>query len=91
MDNIHKYLLSAIFAIVLFPMGLIVVGLISGEINFMNYYIDSSFLTWIYSLFVFRDGLYEEYALLPYLLSYCITIFIIKKMFDIFLVVFKKT
>lgn len=91
MDNIHKYLLSAIFAIVLFPMGLIVVGLISGGINFMNYYIDSSFLTWIYSLFVFRDCLYEEYALLSYLLSYCITIFIIKKMFDIFLVVFKKT
>jgi hypothetical protein len=90
MDGIQKYLLSAISAIVLIPIGSISLGLVLGVLNFINYYIDSVFLNWFYHLFLFRDGLYEEYTFLFYLISYCFTIIIIKKLIDIVLVVLKK-
>jgi len=81
MNDIHKNIISFLFAIILFPfIGIVEEHLLSFFNIIDDYgYVGYSFFNRFYNLFFNRNGIYDEPNLLFYLINFVIAYFIIKK------------
>jgi hypothetical protein len=92
MNDIHKNIISFLFAIILFPfIGIVEERLLSFFKIIDDYgYVGHSFFNRFYNLFFNRYGIYDEPNLLFYLLNFVIAYLIIKKIIT-FILNFKPT